>query len=171
MEWLWAALLQYQSVKAVPHYDMALKPIGMIVAPAVVGIEEAAQITLVVPPFASTAHTIVECESIYDYGCSCMIGLQKLGYPIYGTDARDLHQNMPPDYSPQRSDIVLFKYRDKKTGEPVFHAASVQWIFPSGNMQIYECNFKPGVCGERVIFKNDRAIRGYIHNAAFEKIF
>ena len=104
------------------------------------------------------------CETIYEYGCSCMIGLQDLGYPIKGNDAKDLQSNVPEDYSPVRGDIILFKYPKN------YHAAAVVWTFPSGNMQIYECNFKPGKCGTRIVFKDDSAIRGYITNPNFDTL-
>src|SRR3990167_10310399 len=161
MEWLLAALL-FQRVNAdIPlrHYDMALKPSGIILnVPAVVEEEEAANIE----PEQNPSKII--CETIYEYGCSCMIGLQDLGYPIKGNDAKDLQSNVPKDYEPVRGDIILFKYPKN------YHAAAVLLSFPSGNMQIYECNFKPGKCGTRIVFKDDKAIRGYIHNDTFAKI-
>ena len=101
------------------------------------------------------------CETIYEYGCSCMIGLQNLGYPIKGKDAKDLQSNVPKGYEPVRGDIILFKYPKN------YHAAAVAWVLPSGNLQIYECNYRPGKCGTRVVLKDDKAIRGYITNPNF----
>src|SRR3990167_11291558 len=92
--------LLFQRVNAdIPlrHYDMALKPSGIILnVPAVVEEEEVINIE----PEQNPSNSI--CETIYEYGCSCMIGLQNLGYPIKGNDAEHLQNNVPKDYEPER---------------------------------------------------------------------
>lgn len=106
----------------------------------------------------------VVCETIYEYGCSCMIGLVDRGYPVGKINAEDLQSNTVKDYIPVRDDIILFKYDD------VYHAASVRWRFPSGNIQVYECNYRAGTCGKRIVYEDDPFVRGYIHNPEFSKL-
>lgn len=99
-----------------------------------------------------------KCTSIYDYGCSCMVGLRNEGYAVEGMNAEDLHSNSEVGYT---NDIILFKYWNGE--EWIYHAGTIRVTFPSGLMRIYECNYKAGVCEERDVLKSDPAIRGYIH--------
>ncbi len=100
------------------------------------------------------------CQDYTDYGCSCIIGLIDLGYSIEGNNAEDLQVN---SFDGVVGDIVLFKYWSKKLQDWVYHAGSMVTKYPSGNMEVYECNFIPGVCKTRLVFKEDPAIRGYLH--------
>ena len=111
------------------------------------------------------AYEVVEteqeiCQDYTDYGCSCMIGLVNIGYSIEGNNAEDLQVN---SFDGVVGDIILFKYWSKKLQNWVYHAGSIKVKYPSGNMEVYECNFIPGVCKTRLVFKDDKAIRGYLH--------
>ena len=96
------------------------------------------------------------CESIYDYGCSCMLGLRSIGYAVEGLDAKDLQVNALQGTT---GDLILFYY----PSSGVYHAAKILAEFPSGNFLVWECNFVPSTCGERIVLKTDPAIRGYLH--------
>lgn len=106
---------------------------------------------------------VVVCASIYDYGCSCQLGLVKLGYPITGLDSEDLQVI---SLSPQQNGLVLFYYPKNN----LYHTAVVSMMFPSGNFEVYECNYRPSVCGNRIVFKDDTHIRGYLNNPNFNRI-
>ena len=96
------------------------------------------------------------CESIYDYGCSCMLGLRSIGYAVEGLDAKDLQVNATEGTT---GDLILFYYPTTD----IYHASVIKATFPSGNFLVWECNFIPGTCGERVVMQDDSAIRGYLH--------
>ena len=98
------------------------------------------------------------CPTIFSYGCSCILGLVERGFSIEGNDAKDLQVNAHEGFV---GDIILFKYWNGE--EWIYHAGEIVIKYPSGNMEIYECNYTAGVCGERLVMKDDPAIRGYIH--------
>ena len=91
-----------------------------------------------------------------------MIGLRDIGYPIEGYDAKDLQVNALVG---NVGDLILFKYRNGE--EWIYHAGTIRVKYPSGNMEVYECNFIPGVCDTRFVYEKDSAIRGYIHNSSW----
>ena len=98
-----------------------------------------------------------KCASYTDYGCSCILGLVERGFTIKGNNAKDLQVNALVG---NVGDIILFKYWN---GEWIYHAGEILVKYPSGNMEIYECNFRPATCGKRTVLKSDSAIRGYLH--------
>ena len=100
-------------------------------------------------------------KSIYNYGCSCIIGLKNLGYPVDRFNAADLQVSSQWGV---KDDLVLFTYG---TGIDKQHVACISQNM-IGAHEIYECNKIKGVCGNRIIKKDDVTIRGYIHNTNFE---
>lgn len=97
------------------------------------------------------------CESIYDYGCSCMVHLQNRGYDVSGNASE-----LQPNYFgiPFVGDLALFKY------ETIYHAAIVEIVYLSGNFEVSECNFEAGKCDSRLVLINDKALRGFIHRVS-----
>ena len=94
-----------------------------------------------------------ECESVYDYGCSCMVYLTRdKGIPIKG-DAINVVPNV--DF-PIVGGVVLIHLPNG-----VGHAAYIEAILINGNLWVSECNWRTGKCGTRVIDKDSPDIFGY----------
>ena len=100
-------------------------------------------------------------KSIYNYGCSCIIGLKNLGYPVDRFNAADLQVSSQWGV---KDDLVLFTYG---TGIDKQHVACISQNM-LGAHEIYECNKIKGVCGNRTIAKDDITIKGYISNRNFD---
>lgn len=117
-----------------------------------------------IEPITSTpleqSEGVVLCEDYRDYGCSCMLGLVEKGYPVEKLNAEDLQ---PDTFEGNTGDIILFYYAHSN----IYHAGTVTFKFPSENMEVYECNYKPAICDYRIVKKDDPAIRGYIHDSSF----
>jgi len=85
-----------------------------------------------------------------------MLGLVDRGFSIEGLDAEKLQVNA---FTGLTGDIILFYF--PKTD--IHHAGEIVVTFPSKNMIVYECNYTPGTCGERLVMVDDPTIRGYLH--------
>lgn len=108
---------------------------------------------------------VVVCESIYDYGCSCQLGLVKLGYPIGKFNSEDLQVSSAWG---EKGDLVLFYYPESN----LYHTAAMSSpVFPAGWFEVYECNFTAGYCGNRKVDIDNEAIRGFIHNDNFKELY
>ena len=156
MEWLLSALFQFQSVREVPHYDMALKPIGIVRAPTIVETEEVPQNTPLRAQNAPNLESLKpKCKSLTQEGCSCVAYLRTKGIQISG-DAKNFGVNYLG--TPYRGDIAKFIYSGN-----VHHLAYVEWPLHNGNFLISEWNWKEGQYTERVITKDDKYLVGFIH--------
>lgn len=95
---------------------------------------------------------VKKVDSIY---CSCILYLKSRGVGISGNASTLIPTYQGPAY---KGFVVLFKYNN---GE--YHAALVEEVYPSGNFLISEANYERCQFGERVVFKDDPALRGFIH--------
>ncbi len=97
---------------------------------------------------------VVVCESIYDYGCSCIVYLRTVkGMSVGGFDAKDIEPN---SFTPHAGDVALFTY------PTISHAAFIEETY-LGSFKVSEWNYKAGQYTERVIQLDDPALRGYLH--------
>lgn len=100
------------------------------------------------------------CDTIYEYGCSCVLGLVDLGYPVDRFDASQLQSNSTWGVE---DDLVLFDFPNIE-GD---HVACISAHMPDA-YEVYECNYRAGTCANRIVAKDNRRIRGFIHNDNFK---
>lgn len=85
-----------------------------------------------------------------------MLGLVDRGFSIEGLDAQNLQVNA---FIGNVGDLILFYFPRTDT----YHVGEIIVKFPSNNMIVYECNYTPATCGERLVMVSDSTIRGYLH--------
>jgi len=100
------------------------------------------------------------CDTIYEYGCSCVLGLVDLGYPVDKFNADQLQ--VSSDWGVE-DDLILFDFPNIE-GD---HVACISAHMP-GAYEVYECNFRAGTCANRIVEKDNIRIKGFIHNNSFK---